>query len=75
MEAPRELETERVLAEVVVLRFGGGSSENPGIADGCHARGVFALTLGELPREAGVFLEGRELALLAEEDLTGAACP
>lgn len=62
--APLELETER--AGRVVLRFGGGSNENPGIADGCQARG---LTVGELPRETGALLDGKELALLAEDDL------
>ena len=74
-EVPLELETERVPGIVVVLRFGGGSSENPGISDGCQAWGTVALTLGELPREVSVFLEGKELALLAEEDLPGADCP
>lgn len=54
---------------IVVLRFGGGSKENPGISDGCQSRG---LAVGELPREEAVLLEGREVALLTEDDLLDA---
>lgn len=64
IDAPLELEIER--AGTLVLRFGGGSNENPGMAEGCQARG---LIVGEFPLEVGVLLDGRELTLLAEDDL------
>ena len=69
-EAPLELEIDR--AGSVVLKFGGGSRENPGIADGFQA---CVLVVGELPRVAGALLKVDELALLAEADRPGATCP
>lgn len=68
-EAPLEFEDGR--EGRLVLRFGGGSNEKPGISDNCcHA---FGLIVGELPLEEGVLLEGAGLCLLMEDDLVGAA--
>lgn len=53
---------------IVVLKFGGVSSEKPGIAAGCQGRDF---TVGEVPREGAEFLEGIEVALLTEEERPG----
>lgn len=64
-EAPLEFEEGRVGR--LVLRFGGGSNEKPGISDNCCH--VLGLAIGELPLEEGVLLDGAGLPLLTEDDL------
>lgn len=53
---------------MVVLKFGGTSSEKSGIDGGGQGRDF---TEGELPREGAEFLEGSEVALLTEEERPG----
>jgi len=53
---------------IVVLKFGGASSEKPGIAAGCQG---CDFTVGELPREGAEFLEGIEADFPTEEERAG----
>lgn len=53
---------------IVVLRFGGVSSEKTGIKEDCKG---FVFTLREVPCGIAEFLDGMVLALLTEEDCGG----
>lgn len=53
---------------IVVLKFGGASSEKPGIAAGCQG---CDFKVGELPREGAEFLEGIEVDFPTEEERAG----
>lgn len=68
-DAPLEFEEGRVRR--LVLRFGGGSKENPGISDNCCH--VLGLIIGELPLEEGVLLEEAGRPLLTEDDRVAVA--
>lgn len=50
----RPLEADAGLSGTVVLRFGGASSEKPGISEGFQG---LDFTVGELPRDGTGFLE------------------
>lgn len=70
------LDADNGLSGIVVLKFGGASSENPGISEGFHG---LDLTVGELPREGMGFFTvvGADLVTegadrVTEEDRTGA---
>ena len=64
------LEAEAGLSGNDVLKFGGASSEKPGISDGFQD---LDLTVGELPRDDTGFFEIMGPDLGAEEDRPGAA--
>lgn len=62
------LEAERGLSGTVVLKFGGASSEKPGISEGFHG---LDFTVGDVPREGTGFLDVVVAGLLdvKEDDL------
>lgn len=64
------LEAETGLSGNDVLKFGGASSEKPGISDGFQG---LDLTVGELPRDGTGFFEIAGPDLGAEEDRPGGA--